>query len=59
LEQKLRPNGAPIGYIDKGKGKPKKIDPEKEPLVRLAYYRCATMTCPTVSVREERIERIA
>jgi hypothetical protein len=42
LEQGLRPNGAPIGYLDKGKGKPKEIDPEKGPLVRLAFTWYAT-----------------
>ncbi len=31
LEQGLRTNGAPIGYLDRGKGKPKEIDPEKGP----------------------------
>lgn len=42
LEQGLRSNGAPIGYLDKGKGKPKEIDPEKGPLVRLAFTWYAT-----------------
>jgi site-specific DNA recombinase len=42
LEQGLRPNGAPIGYLDRGKGKPKEIDPEKGPLVRLAFTWYAT-----------------
>jgi len=38
LEQGLRPNGAPIGYLDQGNGKPKEIDPEKGPLVRLRVH---------------------
>ena len=42
LEQGLRPNGAPIGYLDRGKAKPKEIDPEKGPLVRLAFTWYAT-----------------
>jgi site-specific DNA recombinase len=42
LEQGLRPNGAPIGYLNKGKGTPKEIDPEKGPLVRLAFTWYAT-----------------
>lgn len=42
LEQGLRPNGAPIGYLDRGRGKPKEIDPEKGPLVRLAFTWYAT-----------------
>lgn len=42
LEQGLRPNGVPIGYLDKGKGNAKAIDPEKGPLVRLAFTWYAT-----------------
>jgi site-specific DNA recombinase len=42
LEQGLRPNAAPIGYLDRGKGKPKEIDPERGPLVRLAFTWYAT-----------------
>jgi DNA invertase Pin-like site-specific DNA recombinase len=42
LEQGFRPNGAPIGYLDQGKGQPKEIDPEKGPLVRLAFTWYAT-----------------
>jgi site-specific DNA recombinase len=42
LEQGLRPNGAPLGYLDKGKGNAKEIDLEKGPLVRLAFTWYAT-----------------
>jgi DNA invertase Pin-like site-specific DNA recombinase len=42
LEQGLRPNGAPVGYLDRGKGQPKVIDSEKGPLVRLAFTWYAT-----------------
>ncbi|WP_256372963.1 recombinase family protein [Pseudoruegeria sp. HB172150] len=34
LKQGLYPFRAPIGYLDKGKGKPKAPDPQKAPLIR-------------------------
>ena len=37
LKQGIYPLGAPLGYLDKGGGKPKEIDPEKAPLVRQAF----------------------
>jgi site-specific DNA recombinase len=37
LKQGLYPFGAPIGYRDNGRGKPKTICPEKGPLVRQAF----------------------
>lgn len=37
LKQGLYPLGAPIGYIDQGKGKPKTPDPIKAALVRTAF----------------------
>jgi site-specific DNA recombinase len=37
LKQGLYPLPAPLGYLDKGKGKPKEPDPEKAPLVRKAF----------------------
>jgi site-specific DNA recombinase len=37
LEQGIYPNAAPVGYLDRGAGKAKEIDPEKGPLIRLAF----------------------
>jgi DNA invertase Pin-like site-specific DNA recombinase len=37
LKQGLYPFGAPVGYVDRGGGKTKSIDPVKGPLVRLAF----------------------
>jgi hypothetical protein len=37
LKQGLYPLPAPLGYLDKGKGKPKELDPAKAPLVRKAF----------------------
>jgi site-specific DNA recombinase len=37
LKQGLYPLPAPIGYLDRGKGKPKELDPERAPLVRKAF----------------------
>src|SRR5216684_195848 len=37
LKQGLYPFGAPLGYLDNGKGKAKTIDPIRGPLVRLAF----------------------
>ncbi len=37
LKQGLFPFGAPIGYLDQGKGKPKIPDPERAPFVRMAF----------------------
>lgn len=37
LKEGLYPRGAPPGYLNNGKGKPKSIDPVKGPLVRLAF----------------------
>jgi site-specific DNA recombinase len=42
LKQGLYPLGAPIGYLDQGKGKVKAIDPNKGPLVRQAFELYAT-----------------
>lgn len=41
LKQGLYPLGAPYGYLDRGKGNPKEIDPIKGPLVRHAFERYA------------------
>lgn len=37
LKQGLYPLPAPVGYLNRGKGKPKEIDPIKGPLVREAF----------------------
>ena len=37
LEQGILPCGAPVGYLDSGKARPKRIDPERAPLIRLAF----------------------
>ena len=37
LKQGIYPFRAPVGYVDCGGGRPKKIDPIKGPLVRLAF----------------------
>lgn len=37
LEQGFYPNYAPVGYLDRGKAKAKEIDPERGPLIRLAF----------------------
>jgi len=42
LKQGLYPLPAPIGYLDRGKGRPKVIDPERAPLVQFAFERYAS-----------------
>ena len=42
LKQGLYPLGAPIGYLDQGKGKAKIPDPERAPLVKVAFELYAT-----------------
>ena len=42
LKLGLYPLPAPVGYLNRGKGKPKEIDPVKGPLVRLAFEMYAT-----------------
>ncbi len=46
LEQGFYPNRAPVGYLDRGAGKPKEIDPHRAPLVRLAFEWYATGQYP-------------
>jgi DNA invertase Pin-like site-specific DNA recombinase len=46
LEQGLYPNYAPVGYLDQGAGKPKVIDPERGPFVKLAFEWYATGQYP-------------
>ncbi|HZS45642.1 MAG TPA: recombinase family protein [Blastocatellia bacterium] len=42
LKQGLYPRPAPIGYLDCGKGQSKTIDPQRGPLVRMAFDLYAT-----------------
>ncbi len=42
IKQGLYPLPAPIGYLDKGKGQPKEVDPVKAPLVRKAFEMYST-----------------
>ncbi|MEW8110958.1 MAG: recombinase family protein, partial [Candidatus Thiodiazotropha endolucinida] len=42
LKQGLYPLPAPIGYLDRGKGQPKEIDPDKAPLVKQVFLLYAT-----------------
>jgi len=37
IKQGFFPLPAPLGYVDKGKGKPKELDPAKSPLVKKAF----------------------
>ena len=42
LKQGLYPLPAPIGYVDRGKGKPKEFDPVQAPLIKKAFELYAT-----------------
>lgn len=42
LKQGLYPLAAPLGYLDRGKGQLKEVDPVRGPLVRLAFRLYAT-----------------
>lgn len=42
LKQGILPNAAGIGYLDRGAGKPKEIDPKKGPIVRKLFELYAT-----------------
>jgi DNA invertase Pin-like site-specific DNA recombinase len=42
LKQGLYPLPAPIGYLDRGKGQPKEVDPEKAPLIKQVFHLYAT-----------------
>lgn len=54
LRQGIYPLGAPIGYLDQGKGgKVKVIDPERGPIVRYAFERYATGQVSLRSLLEE------
>lgn len=53
LKQGLYPLGAPLGYLDQGKGKAKTIDPVAGPLVRRAFELYATGRYSLESLGEE------
>lgn len=57
LKQGLWPFGAPIGYLDRGKGKEKAIDPKKGPLVREAFALFATGRYTIETLLEEMTTR--
>jgi site-specific DNA recombinase len=57
LKQGLWPFGAPIGYLDRGKGKEKAIDPKKGPLVREAFDLFATGRYTIDTLLEEMTSR--
>jgi site-specific DNA recombinase len=42
LKQGLLPMGAPLGYLDHGGGRPKTIDPERGPLIKMGFELYAT-----------------
>ncbi|MEW8521627.1 MAG: recombinase family protein [Candidatus Thiodiazotropha endolucinida] len=42
LKQGLYPLPAPVGYLDRGKGQPKEVDPDKAPLVKQVFLLYAT-----------------
>ena len=53
LKQGLYPLPAPLGYVDRGKGKPKEPDPAKAPLIRQAFELYATCRYNLHTLREE------
>jgi site-specific DNA recombinase len=42
LKQGILPNGAPVGYIDRGAGQPKTIDADRGPIVQRLFEEYAT-----------------
>jgi DNA invertase Pin-like site-specific DNA recombinase len=57
LEQGVYPLPAPIGYLDRGAGVPKAVDPAKAPLVRQAFELYASNTYGLVELRKEMKKR--
>lgn len=57
LRQGLYPLGAPIGYLDCGKGQPKVPDPEMSPLILLAFQLYATGKYSLPRLMEEMYKR--
>jgi DNA invertase Pin-like site-specific DNA recombinase len=57
LKQGLYPWGAPIGYLNRGKGKVKEIDPIAGPLVKLTFELYASGRFTLRSLRREMYDR--
>jgi len=57
LKQGLYPLPAPLGYVNKGKGKPKTLDPVRAPLVRKAFelYETGRFTHATITAEMDRL----
>jgi site-specific DNA recombinase len=53
LKQGIYPFAAPIGYLDQGGGRPKRIDPLRAPLVIQCFERYATGTVSLRSLERE------
>ncbi|NKE66864.1 recombinase family protein [Ramlibacter sp. RBP-2] len=53
LKQGLWPFGAPVGYVNNGKGQAKTIDPIKGPLIRTAFKLYATGDYTLKALRKE------
>src|SRR4029077_1111064 len=53
LKQGVYPLQAPVGYLDKGGGKPKEIDSVNGPLVSTAFELYATGRYTLMTLREE------
>jgi len=57
LKQGLYPLKAPIGYLDRGGGQPKTIDPLRGPLIGQAFELYSTGTWSLQTINEELYER--
>jgi site-specific DNA recombinase len=57
LAEGIFPMPAPVGYIDKGKGKPKDLDLSRAPLVRQAFELYASNTYGLLELRKEITKR--
>ena len=57
LKQGFCPWGAPVGYLDRGKAKPKEIDSIAGPLVALAFELYASGNYTVATLRKELFER--
>ena len=53
IKQGLYPLPAPLGYLDRGQGKPKELDPVKAPLVRRAFQLYGTGSWTLETLQEE------
>lgn len=53
LKQGFYPRPAPLGYLDQGTGKPKTIDPERGPLMRIAFELYATGKYTQIALAEK------